>query len=234
MLLALDTPDIEGQAASGQGAQTVDAIALLQFIASATAGQGSQTVDAAALLQFVASASAGQGGQTVDAAALEQFIASATSGQSSGTVDAAALLQFIASAEAGQATQSVDAAGLVPITGTAESAQGAQSVAGAAEVPVVVVIPEPGVLQFGGPPQHHDPLHIVIPAPLRPRRYGSGASGQSGGSAEGSGDVVLPARLAGQARTAQRSAQVIAIGTVDNRRPRNLRKARLAVLLLAA
>lgn len=80
--------DVTGTAETGQGSQTVDATALLQFLATGDTGQGSQTLDAAALLQFIGTADTGQGSQTVDAVATLGFSGTAETGQGGQTVDA--------------------------------------------------------------------------------------------------------------------------------------------------
>jgi hypothetical protein len=249
---------ITGTAASGQGGQTVDATALLQFIAAGVSGQGSQSASATALLQFIASAVSAQGGQsvaasasldftataasaqgaqTVDAAELEQFVAAVASAQGSQSAAVAAQLVFIAVVVSAQGSETVDASGFngVIISGDAASAQGGQT------ADALGAVADPVQIMDGGLPARIP--NFAFSVPITGRRLadmlaqpaaidGEAASAQGGQSAEGRGEVKLVPAVSGSVESEQALAEVIAIGEVDNRRPRNIKKMKLAAALL--
>jgi hypothetical protein len=85
----------------------------------------------------------------------------------------------------------------------------------------------------------------MLAVPLTPRRVrkllelipaiaGAADAGQGAQSSSGSGEVKLIPAIEGAVDSGQAMAEVIAIGSVDNRRPRNNRKAKLAAALLLA
>jgi len=243
-----DLQPIAGSSDSGQGSQSVDAVALLSFIASAVSGQGAQSGAAQASLDFIGAVVAGQGSQSVGAVALEQLIASIAAAQGSQTADVAAQLIFLApassaqgsetvdgvaaeifaaSAITGQGGQTVDAIDAPVVDGTVESGQGAQSALGVASTDenlqggAFMWTPSVPVRRF------------VVPKKKKADAVtGIAASAQGGHRAEGQGRVIQ--RIEGAAVVAQVAAEVIAIGVVDNRRPMNIRKAQVAAALLLA
>jgi hypothetical protein len=268
-------PAITGTAASGQGAQTVDAAALLQFIAAAVSAQGSQSTSGSALLQFIAAGVSGQGSQSASATALLQFVASAVSAQGGQSVAAAASLDFTATVASAQGAQTVDAAELEQFIAAVASGQGSQSAAVAAQLVFIAVAESAqgsetvdasgfnGVLFFGdvttaqGGQTADAAGEVAAPRdqssggrisrtlgvrldrrnldlPGEQRVYGEAASAQGSQTADGAGEVRAPQQVDGRAESAQVLAEVIAIGAVDNRRPRNQQKKKYAAALLAA
>jgi hypothetical protein len=104
------------------------------------------------------------------------------------------------------------------------------------------LVTEPPVIMDGGLVRSP---RIAFSVPITARRLadmlaqrveitGEAVSAQGSQSADGAGEVKLVPSVEGTAASSQPVAEVIAIGSVDNRRPRNIRKAKLAAALLAA
>jgi hypothetical protein len=207
--------------------------ASLDFTATADSAQGAQTVDAAASLDFTAAAVSAQGTQTVDAAELEQFIAAVASGQGGQSAAVAAQLVFIAVAESAQGSQTVDASGFtgVLLFGDVTTAQGGQTADAVGDVAA------PRDQSSGGRIARTLGVRLDrrnVDLPGEQRVYGEAASAQGSQTADGVGEVRAPQQVDGRAESAQVLAEVIAIGAVDNRRPRNQQKKKYAAALLAA
>lgn len=173
-----------------------------------------------------------QGSQTADAAGGMVFGGAVVTGQAQQTIDAQALLQFITAGDTAQGGQSAADTALEIFIGIADTGQGAQVAQiqgynGEEDT-------EPKVFQDGGVAvrlvRKKTDRGIVLLLPV----HGRAGTVQAGQSAAGTGEVIPLQDIEGEAFSEQPSAQVIAIGSVDNRRPRNLRKAKIAAVLFAA
>lgn len=128
MLLALDSPEQEGLAASGQGTQATAASASLQFIGTAASAQAGGTTAASGGQVFGGSAVTAQGVQTTVATAKLIFtgtLASAQGGQ--GSVGLGVVIPYFSGTIVSrQASQSTSASGSTGVD-AAETGQGSQS-----------------------------------------------------------------------------------------------------------
>lgn len=201
----------------------VQAAAPASVTGSANTAQA-QTSSSACAQTFAGTATTAQGSTSTGTGG-QAFAGSAGTGQGETTAGAAAQA-FTGSATTGQA-QTVNGSdtALQPISGAATTGQGqTDDAAGAQE--------QQARGSGGGRPVYSN---FRGGAPAFPRRGFIGAVGDSAQCQQSAGvGTITPMAITGVASTGQKSAEIIALADIDNRRPNNRRKAALLTALLMA